>query len=99
MARLCSVGRGGEAVSGVAYWQCLQTPEKDVESPGTADIGVYEPPCECWGLNRGPLEEQSVPLAAEASLQAPKVELSLFLSALPELADDLLYAYTYFSVK
>jgi hypothetical protein len=28
-----------------------------------------EPPCGCWELNSGPLEEQSVLLSAEASLQ------------------------------
>ena len=28
-----------------------------------------EPPCGCWKLNSGPLEEQSVPLTAEPSLQ------------------------------
>jgi hypothetical protein len=29
----------------------------------------YEPPCGCWKLNSGPLEEQSVLLTAELSLQ------------------------------
>ena len=29
-----------------------------------------EPPCGCWELNSGPLEEQSVLLTAEPSLQA-----------------------------
>ena len=28
-----------------------------------------EPPCGCWGLNSGPLEEQSVLLTAEPALQ------------------------------
>jgi hypothetical protein len=28
-----------------------------------------EPPCGCWDLNSGPLEEQSVLLSAELSLQ------------------------------
>jgi len=28
-----------------------------------------EPPCGCWELNSGPLEEQSVLLATEPSLQ------------------------------
>ena len=28
-----------------------------------------EPPCDCWELNSGPLEEQSVLLTAEPSLQ------------------------------
>ena len=29
----------------------------------------YEPPCGCWELNSGPLEEQSVLLTTEPSLQ------------------------------
>jgi hypothetical protein len=32
----------------------------------------FEPPCGCWDLNSGPLEEQSVPLTAEPSLQPLK---------------------------
>jgi len=28
----------------------------------------YEPPCGCWDLNSGPLEEQSVLLTTEPSL-------------------------------
>ena len=34
-----------------------------------------EPPCGCWELNSGPLEEQSVLLTAEPSLQPCKVLL------------------------
>jgi hypothetical protein len=34
--------------------------------------GGCEPPCGCWELNSGPLEEQSVLLTAEPSLQ-PRV--------------------------
>ncbi|EGW02432.1 E3 ubiquitin-protein ligase NEDD4 [Cricetulus griseus] len=33
-----------------------------------------EPPCGCWELNSGPLEEQSVLLTSESSLQPPKPE-------------------------
>jgi len=32
-------------------------------------IGGYEPPCGCWELNSGPLEEQTVLLTSEPSLQ------------------------------
>ena len=32
-------------------------------------IGGYEPPCGCWELNSGPLEEQPVLLTSEPSLQ------------------------------
>jgi hypothetical protein len=33
--------------------------------------GGCEPPCGCWDLNSGPLEEQSVLLPAEPSGQLP----------------------------
>ena len=32
-------------------------------------IDGYEPPCCCWELNSGPLEEQPVLLTSEPSLQ------------------------------
>jgi hypothetical protein len=35
-------------------------------------IDGCEPPCGCWELNSGPLEEQSVLLTTEPSLQPPK---------------------------
>jgi hypothetical protein len=37
----------------------------------TSDLITYgcEPPCGCWDLNSGPLEEQSVLLTTEPSLQ------------------------------
>jgi E3 ubiquitin-protein ligase NEDD4 len=35
-----------------------------------------EPPCRCWELNSGPLEEQLVLLTADTSLQAPDLILS-----------------------
>jgi hypothetical protein len=38
-----------------------------------------EPPCGCWELNSGPLEEQSVFLATESSLQLDVVILKHFL--------------------
>jgi hypothetical protein len=49
---------------------------------GISDLRVKdscELPCGCWDLNSVPLEEQSVPLTAELSLQSPKV-VFLFLS-------------------
>jgi hypothetical protein len=40
---------------------------------------VWEPPCGCWDLNSGPLEEQSVLLTIEPSLQPPIFfKLSIF---------------------
>jgi hypothetical protein len=43
-----------------------------------------EPPCRCWELNLGPLEEQSVLLIAEKSLQPPTdfFELILYSASL-----------------
>ena len=41
----------------------------DVGSPGTGVIDSCEPPCGYGELNPGPLEEQSVLLTAEPSLQ------------------------------
>jgi hypothetical protein len=46
---------------------CLQTHQKRASSPITDGC---EPPCDCWELNSGPLEEQqSVLLTSETSLQ------------------------------
>ena len=45
---------------------CLQTHQKRASDPITDG---YEPPCGCWELNSGPLEEQSVLLTTESSLQ------------------------------
>jgi hypothetical protein len=45
---------------------CLQTHQKRASDPITDGC---EPPCGCWELNSGPLEEQSMLLPAEPSLQ------------------------------
>ena len=44
------------------------TPEECASDPITDSC---EPPCGCWELSSGPLEEQSVLLTAEPSLQLP----------------------------
>jgi hypothetical protein len=46
--------------------QCLPTGQKRASDP-IAD--GCEPPCGCWELNSGPLEEQPVLLTSEPSLQ------------------------------
>jgi hypothetical protein len=38
-------------------------------------LDSYEPPCGCWELNSGPLEEQTVLLTSEPFLQPPMVVL------------------------
>jgi hypothetical protein len=50
------------------HCSCLQTHQK-LSDPIT--VGC-EPPCGCWELNSGPLEEQSVLLPTEPSLQSRK---------------------------
>jgi len=45
---------------------CLQTHQKRASDPITDGC---EPPCGCWELNSGPLEEQSGLSTAEPSLQ------------------------------
>jgi hypothetical protein len=47
---------------------CLQTHQKRASDPITDGC---EPPCGCWELNSGPLEEQPVSLTTEPSLQPP----------------------------
>jgi hypothetical protein len=49
----------------------FQTHQKRASDPITDGC---EPPCGCWDLNSGPLEEQSVLLTSEPSLQ-PHVQL------------------------
>jgi hypothetical protein len=48
------------------YTSCLQTHQKRASDPIRDGC---EPPCGCWELNSGPLEEQSVLLPAEPSRQ------------------------------
>jgi hypothetical protein len=47
------------------------TPEEGVNQKRASDLITdgCEPLCGCWGLNSGPLEEQSVLLTAEPSFQ------------------------------
>jgi hypothetical protein len=52
----------------MSYCSCLQTHQKRASDLITDGC---EPPCGCWELNSGPLEEQSVLLTAKPSLQSP----------------------------
>jgi hypothetical protein len=47
---------------------CLQTHQKTASDLIVATM-VCEPPCGCWELNSGPLEEQLVLLTTKPSLQ------------------------------
>jgi hypothetical protein len=46
---------------------CIPACQKRASDP---TIDGYGPPCGCWGMNPGPLEEQIVLLTADPSLQA-----------------------------
>ena len=48
-------------------------------------IDGCQPPCDCWELNSGPLEEQSVLLTSEPSLQPLYILSTGFLSMSPAL--------------
>ena len=53
-----------------------------------------EPPCSCWELNSGPLEEEAMLLTSEPSLQPPinvilKNKMALQIRALAALPEDL----------
>jgi len=56
------------------HCSCLQTHQKRALDPITDGC---EPPCGCWELNSGPLEEQSVLLTAEPSLQ-PNMQIYFY---------------------
>ena len=53
----------------------LQTYQKKALNPITDGC---EPLCGCWELNSGPLEEQSMLLTAEPSLQPPSLSLIIY---------------------
>jgi hypothetical protein len=59
---------------------CLQTHQKRASD---LVMGGCEPPCGCWDLNLGPLEEQSMFLPAEPSHQPPN-NFSITPSQVPE---------------
>ena len=51
---------------------CVSTLSSDTPEEGIRYHYGCEPPCGCWDLNSGPLEEQSVLLTTEPSLQPCK---------------------------
>jgi hypothetical protein len=60
------------------YCSYLQTHQKRASDPITDGC---EPPCGCWELNSGALEEQSVLLTAESSLQPSSLIFKAVLSS------------------
>ena len=54
----------------IQYSVCVYAAgQKRAPDPITDDC---EPPCGCWELNSGPLEEQAMLLTSEPSLQPPR---------------------------
>ncbi|XP_040595935.1 E3 ubiquitin-protein ligase NEDD4 isoform X4 [Mesocricetus auratus] len=52
-------------------WElCLDKPDDDVGSPGSDDTDGCEPPCGCWELNPGSLEEDHLLLTTEPCLHS-----------------------------
>lgn len=63
------------------YTTCMPTDQKWSSDPFLWNWSYnYEPPCECWELNLGPLEKQQVLLSIELSLQ-PQDDISILNSA------------------
>jgi hypothetical protein len=58
------------------HCSCLQTHQKRASDSITDGC---EPPCGCWGLNSGPLEEQLELLTTEPSLQPFLLNFHLFI--------------------
>jgi hypothetical protein len=56
----------------IPHSSCLQMHQ---ERASDLIMDGWEPPCGCWDLNSAPLEEQSVLLTTEPSLQPPHASL------------------------
>jgi hypothetical protein len=54
------------------------TPREGIIGSYYSITGGCQPPCGCWELNSGPLEEQSVLLTAETSFQSRSQLFFLF---------------------
>jgi hypothetical protein len=65
-----------------ALTTCMPACQKRVSDPITDGC---EPPCGCWELNSGPLEEQSVLLTAEPS---PQTLVYILISAIRRLRQE-----------
>ena len=64
--------------------QCRRGQKRATDSPGIGVMDSSQLPCGCWGLNPGPLQEQSVLLTVRLSLQPPPP--SLIHPALPSIS-------------
>jgi hypothetical protein len=66
------------------HCRCLQTHRKRASDLIT--VG-WEPPCGCWEMNSGPLEEQSVFLTSDPSLQSLK-ETNFYVSWIKTITEN-----------
>ena len=76
-----------------AFLPCVPTSQKG--APGLIIDGC-EPPCGCWELNLGPLEEQSVLLTCEPSLQLPSLFLGCDIADIDWHQHLFVYLFIYF---
>lgn len=60
--------------------RCLWRPEEGLGFSGTAVTDGCKPPCGCWELNSGSLEEQLMLLATEPSLQSLRLLILVYSS-------------------
>ena len=66
---------------------CLQRPEEGTEFPGTGVTDGWEPLCEFWELNPGPLKEQPVLLSHLPRDIVPLVMKPLDMVSVPVVID------------
>lgn len=59
-----------------------------LDSLGTSYRQGCEPPCRCWRLNLSPLEEQSVLVTTESSLQPSLIYLFVGVCVPPAVASS-----------
>ena len=67
------------------------TPAGQKRAPDLITYGC-EPPCDCWELNSGPLEQQPVLLTSEPSLQSLVWEVSKTLSGRCQILSQRIFA-------
>lgn len=51
---------------GTTFRKCSKRPKEVIKSPGARVTDNCEPPCQCWWLNLGPQEEQTLFLTDES---------------------------------
>lgn len=72
----------------IAAMQCLQRTEDDLGFPGSGVTYSCEPPCQCWKLNPGPLQEQQMCLTSAIS-EDPRKQIGMQLRSQLKLQNTL----------